>query len=877
MVNLLNKIKKDTNINSTPENIAHMPKANIPKNNYSSQRNNEKLTQKQAKLEEQKRLQAKKKQLLELQKRRKPKSKVPKSTQDTIPYIADYDNGIFEIAEGRFSIVFTFDDVNYQISRREEQEAMFFRFGEFLNYFSPEVECQIVINNRNVDLNQLKESILIDEEVGDGIDEYRAEYNDMLMKQVSGGRNDLECDKYIVVTMSSPNIMEATMRFDHMEYEIIANMQKIGSRARRLTTEERLEILHDIFRPNEVGNFSYEGSFSYDYIKAQKLSTKDFICPASFRFDKNDFHIGDRWARCLFINNLPTFVSDKFLAEITDCTFNMVTNLAIKAVAPEEALKIVKHQILGMEANKIEQQKKAMRAGYDPSMINHNLKHSLDEAEELLDDLQSKNQKMFLVSIVIMHMADTKEKLEADTESLNATARKYLCQVQKLSFQQEEAFRQVLPLGWNTLPIQRTLTTESTAIFIPFTSKELFQKHNGMYYGLNGVSKNLIMFSRKSLKNPNGFILGTPGSGKSFSAKRELINVLLTTGDDVIIIDPEREYTSLAEGFGGSIIHISAASKHHINPFDMNEDYAGDDNPLILKSELILSFCEVLIGGRNGLTPIEKSVIDRCMNLCYTKYMATSKSEDLPTLKEFYAKVLEQPEVEAKQVASALEMFTTGSLSVFSHQTNVDINNRFTIFDIKDLGKNLKTIGLLVALDTIWNRITANRAKGIRTWFYIDEIYLLFSNEYSANYLFELWKRARKWGAIPTGITQNVEDLLKSDTARTMLANSEFLYLLNQAHSDRMELAKMLNISDAQLGFVKDVEAGQGLIRAGVNIVPFVDKFPADTQLYNMMTTNPDEIAKIQQQKELAKQQEQEKLRLKKALEEIDEWDEVQL
>ena len=786
----------------------------------------------------------KKKKLVELNKRRKVKSKIPKTAQQTIPYDADYEDGILEISKGKFSIALKFEDMNYQTSRRDEQESIFIRYGEFLNYFSPEVEIAVCINNRNVDLDDLKKDILITTNKNDNLDMYREEYNDILMKQVNSGRNELQREKCFVITIEADDIFQAMGKFDRMEYEVLENIQRIGSRARRLTTTERLEVLHDIFRPSEIGSFN-DDTFDYNKIKAHNYSTKDYICPSGFKFDRGDFRIGDRYARCVFVNNLPSYLSDKFLSEVAECNFNLITTVSIQSVAPKDAMKIVRHQILGMETNKIEQQKKAMRAGYDPTMINHNLKHSLEEAEELLDDLQNKNQKMFMVSIVLMHMADDKEHLNRDTETLSSLVRKYLCQVQKLSWQQEDAFKQALPLGHNLLPIKRTLTTESTAVFIPFKSQELFQKKDAMYYGLNGVSKNLIMFNRKTLKNPNGFILGTPGSGKSFSAKREMETVLLNTDDDVIIIDPEREYTALAEGFDGQVIHISAGSNHYLNPFDMSEDYADEENPLTLKSDFILSFCEILIGGKNGLTPIERSIIDRCLNQCFIKYLQTFDKKDQPTLKDFYGCIKKQEEPEAKNIASALEIYTTGNLSVFSNQTNVDINNRFVIYDIKDLGKNLKTIGLLVALDTIWNRITVNRMKGKRTWFYIDEIYLLFANEYSANYLFELWKRARKWGAIPTGITQNVEDLLKSETARTMLSNSEFLLLLNQAHSDKMQLQKLLNISDTQLSFVTNVGAGQGLIRAGVDIIPFIDKFPKDTMLYRMMTTNPDEIAKM--------------------------------
>jgi len=779
--------------------------------------------------------------LKKLKKRKKVKSKVPQSVQQTIPYITDYEGGIFEIAKDKYSMMFQFDDINYIIAKQEEQESIFVRYGELLNTFSADMEVSVIINNKRIDKEDFKEKIMLPMR-NDMLNKYREEYNEMLMKQVMAGKNEVVKENYILVSVEAKDVFEAKRVFDRVETEVIKAIQKMGSICKRLDTVERLEILHDFFRPESAGMLNKNNCFDYERIKKEKLSTKDFIAPESFTFSKNHFMIGDQYARAMFINNLPTYLSDRFLSELVDNPINMMTSIDIKPIAPEDALKLVKHQITGMEANKIEAQKKALRAGYDPEMINHNLRRSLDEAVELLDDLQNKNQKMFFVSIVFVHLADTKEKLENDTKLLSSIARKFLCQAQKLNFQQEDALKQVLPIGHDILPIHRTLTTESTSIFIPFASKELVQGEDSMYYGMNAISKNLILFNRKTLKNPNGFILGTPGSGKSFSAKREMVNVLLNTDDDVVIIDPEREYTALAQGFDGEVIHISAGSKSSINPLDMSADYADDDNPIILKSDFILSLCECLIGGRNGLSAVQRTIIDRCVNYVYLEYTQTYNEKNIPTLKDFYKIVANQPEPEAKELALALEIYTEGNLSVFSNKTNVTTNKRLVVYDIKDLGKSLKTMGMLIVLDTIWNTITKNRGRGKRTWFYIDEIYLLFSNEYSANFLFELYKRARKWGGIPTGITQNVEDLLKSDTARTMLSNSEFLLLLNQAYSDLEHLVSLLNLSETQASYVFNSEAGQGLIRAGVNVLPFIDKFPKDTDLYAMMTTNPDEI-----------------------------------
>jgi len=536
---------------------------------------------------------------------------------------------------------------------------------------------------------------------------------------------------------------------------------------------------------------------------------------------------------------LPTDLSDKVISEITELNLNLNIALHIEAIEQKEALDLVKRKIAFMEQQKIDEQKRAIRSNYDVDMIPHELKYSLDEAEQLLDDLQNKNQRMFTMTALIYSCAETKEELQEQVFQISSVCRKNGCTTETLDYLQEEAMNSILPLGKNHINIKRTLTTASTAIFMPFSTQELYQE-KGLYYGLNALSHNLILVNRKSLKTPSGFILGTPGSGKSFKGKTEIVNVLLKTDDDVIIIDPEAEYQYLTECFGGTNINISAGSMEHINPMDISEDY--DEDPLKLKSEFLLSLCDLIVGGRKGLTTQEKAVIDRAVTLTYNKTFSTFGKQYIPTLKDFYDILTTQPETEAKNVALSLELYIKGSLSVFANKTNINIQNRLITFNIKDLGKELKTMGMLIVLDQVWNRVTQNRQKGKRTWLYIDEIYLLFQNEYSANFLFELYKRARKWGLIPTGITQNVEDLLLSDYARRMLSNSDFIIMLNQATSDRIELASLLDISEQQLSYVTNAKEGQGLIFAGNSIIPFIDEFPKETELYKMMTTKPEEI-----------------------------------
>lgn len=769
--------------------------------------------------------------------------RIPKSTQQSVPYSEPFEDGIFMHGKNRFTKTFAFKDINYQVGKQEDQEEVFAKYCEFLNFFDNTVDLQITISNKNFNKEDFEEKLVVKSRE-DHLEPFRMEYNAMLKKKIVGGKNEIEKEKFITISLEAGSVEDARNTFLRMESETQNVFKRMGSSISGLDLNQRLELLHDIYRMGQEGHFRYDPTEH----KRKGLITKDLIAPDSFTFKRDHMIIGDKFARAIYIKDLPTFLNDKFLSDISDFSFNLMLTMNIKSVDAYKALRIVKKQITGMEANKIEYQKRSLKNGYLEAFIPHELKHSLDEAKELLDDLINKNQKMFLTNVIIVHFADDLDSLNKDGKEITAIANKFLCQVGTLHYQQEDALNSCLPYGLNLIKASRTLTTESTAIFMPFTNQELFQE-DGMYYGLNAVSRNLIMFNRLSLKNPNGFILGTPGSGKSFAAKREMINVLLSTDDDVIIIDPEREYTRLVSNFGGEVIHISAGSKNYLNPLDMTMDYADDDDPLLLKSDFILSLCEVLVGGRYGLTPREKSIIDRCLKLTYKAYLQTFDPKDVPTLFDFYEQLNAQDDDEAVQLATALELYVKGNLSVFSNKTNININSRFVCFDIKDLGKQLKTMGMLIVLDQVWNRITVNRNKGKRTWIYLDEIYLLFANEYSANFLFELYKRARKWGGVPTGITQNVEDLLKSELARRMLSNSDFLMMLNQAPSDRNELADLLNISDTQLSYVTNADSGQGLLFVGNGIVPFKDEFPKNTKLYKMMTTKVEEVTEAEKER----------------------------
>jgi len=765
------------------------------------------------------------------------KQAAPRTSQQTIKYLKMFEDGICQVEYGLYSKTFKISDINYQIARREEQVDIFTRYCEVLNYCDPAMFLQITIINRRIDRDDFQRN-MFSTLVGDNLDEYRKEMNTMLGDRALEGQNSILREKYITFSSSASTYQTAIPTLARLETDLIGLFKSLGCEVVTLNGLERLELIHTINNPDS------RFDWTYDNLVFNGLTTKSAVAPSSFNFkdSKSMFEIGENLGQVLFLKDLPADLSDNLISALSDLPIDMTITLHIQSVEQDKAFALVKQKISFMEQQKIDEQKKALKAGYDTEMIPYELRYSLNEAQELLDDLQNKNQRMFKVTMLIYTFANDLDVLNENVYQILAAARKKNCKIERLDYLQEEGINSTYPLGKNHIEIQRTLTTASTAIFIPFTTQEIFQQ-GGMYYGQNALSRNLIFFDRKTLKAPNGVILGTPGSGKSFAAKREMINVLLNDeNSEVLIIDPEREYLPLAYGFDGEIINISAASKDYINPMDITMDYADDEEPLLLKSDFVLTICELLIGGKMGLTAAQRSIISRACMIAYQPYFANSKKNPMPTLVDFYETIKAQPETIAQSIALDLELFIEGALSVFANRTNVDTTKRLVVFDIRDLGKQLRTFGMLVVMDQIWNRITMNRAVGKRTWIYIDEIQLLFQNEFSANYFFELWSRARKWGAIPTGITQNVETLLLSDLARRMLSNSDFIMMLNQATSDRVELAGLLNISPQQLGYVTNSEAGHGLLFAGKAIVPFVDKFPKTTRLYQMMTTKIEEV-----------------------------------
>ena len=642
------------------------------------------------------------------------------------------------------------------------------------------------------------------------------------------------------IGIKATSMKEAKPRLSHIEMDILNNFKRLGVRAKSLNGAERLELMHTQFHMGDNEKFR----FDWRWLPGTGLNVKDFIAPSGFGFKNGrTFQMGGLYGAMSFLSITASDISDRMLADFLGMESNLIISMHIQSVDQNEAIKTVKHTITELDRSKIEEQKKAVRAGYDMDIIPSDLATYGSDAKALLKELQSQNERMFLLTFLVMNTGRTEQELENNLFQASSIAQKHNCNLVRLDYQQEQGLMSSLPLAHNMIDIKRGMTTSSTAIFVPFTTQELFQPDKeSLYYGLNALSNNLIIVDRKKLKNPNGLILGTPGSGKSFSAKREIANAFLVTDDDVIISDPESEYSPLVERFGGQVIKISPTSSQFINPMDINMNYSDDDNPIALKADFILSLCELIVGGKEGLQPIEKTVIDRCIRKIYQGYFENPVPENMPLLEDLYNALLEQEEAEAKHVATALEIYVHGSLNVFNHRTNVDITNRLVCYDIKDLGKQLKKIGMLVVQDQVWGRVTENRSAGKSTRYYMDEMHLLLRDEQTAAYTVEIWKRFRKWGGIPTGITQNVKDLLASKEVENIFENSDFIYMLNQAVGDRQILAKQLNISPHQLSYVTHSGEGEGLLFYGNVILPFVDRFPTDLELYRIMTTKLNEV-----------------------------------
>ena len=757
------------------------------------------------------------------------------TVEDTIPYLRMLKSGICQLDKTHFNKCISFQDINYQLALEEDKDLIFNQFANVLNSFDPIVTIEFSYVNQIGRNTELKAAIQIPDK-NDGYDDIRLEFRDMLKNQLAKGNNGLKKSKYITFGIEATNVEQARTKLERIEIDLLSNLKSMGVRAESLTGIERLKVLHDILNPDKFFSFSYKD------LKPRE-STKSVIAPDSFNFiPSRYFKFGTHIGAVSHIQILASELSDRMLAEFLDIDDNINISFHIKAIEQTEAIKMVKRKNTDIDRMKIEENKKAVRSGYDMDILPSDLITYGDNIKMLLKDLQTRDERMFVVTIIFMNFAKSLQKLDATLSQISSIASKHNCKIKRLDHSQEQGFISVLPLGVNKIEINRCLTSSSTAVFLPFTTEELFiNSENSLYYGLNALSHNLIMADRKMLKNPNGLILGTPGSGKSFSAKREMANAILTTDDDIIICDPEGEYGNLVKQFKGEVIKVSAKSQDYLNPLDINMNYGDGDAPLKDKANFIMSMLELVVGG-SGLTAEEKSVIDRCLPKIYEEYFSNPIPENMPILQDLYDMLKGQEEKVGKKLATEMEIYVSGSLNVFNHQSNIDLNKQLLCFDIKELGTQLKKIGMLVIQDQVWNKVSQNRNSGKSTRYYIDEFHLLLKDEQTSQYSVEIWKRFRKWGGIPTGITQNVKDLLASKEIENIFDNTDFILMLNQATGDREYLVSKLKISKDQEKFVTNSKAGEGLVFFGNTIVPFVDNFPKDTILYQKMTTKPEEM-----------------------------------
>ena len=768
-------------------------------------------------------------------------SRVKRNTaQKALQYEAMTDTGICVLGDGHYSVTLKLEDIDYQLAPEDDQQGIIEQYAQFINSFDAGQSVQLTVVNRHLDRETLSKAVSLSPR-GDGRDVYRWEYNDLINARLAAGRNNTVTDKYVTITIEADDFEHATSVLARVATESVAQLRSVGGcRAERVSGEERVRLLHDILRPNQPFRFTYND------LVGSTLTTKDVVSPWAIDFRENPATITfsnehDSYYQTLVLRDLPAWLSDRLMKDLSELTCELALAVHFRPLDHAEGLDLVKRQIAEMEMQRSNELRKARKQGNGEESIPHELVASRQEALELREQLESSNEKLFTTTIVIGVSGKSREELAEAVEQVRAAGRKQSCGFETLKYMQEDGLNAVLPLGVCRLPIFRTLTTATVAVMVPFTTQELLQP-GGRFYGVNAISKNLVVGSRTATMNGNAFILGTTGAGKSQFGKGEAFQTFLGTDDDIIIVDPEKEYVALGDAMGATRIEISAGSTACINPLHMDRDANADDgSPIKLKAEFILSLCEVLIGGASGLTPVQRSIIDRCVTRIYGRFLQDKRALP-PTLNTLFEELNAQPEDEAKAIATALELYASGSFSGFSQQTNVDTSNRVIVYDIARLGSDMKTFGMLVVLEQIWAQVQANRSLGKRTWLYIDEFHLLFSNEYAGAYCQMIWKRARKYGLMPTGLTQNIEELLISERARLMLANSDSLVLLNQTATDASTLQSLFHWSDKHRSYFQNVGPGCGLLKMGVAMVPFDSRIPTSTKLYQLYTTKFGEV-----------------------------------
>ena len=773
-------------------------------------------------------------------KSRKPKKRGPQSAQQTIPYKEMLKDGICKVREGYYTKTLSYEDINYAVASSDDQSTIFDGYCGFLNYFDSALPFQLsFINHRSRPENRYSVNISAQD---DDFNSIRGEFTAMLENQIAKSNNGIVRSKYITFGINADGIAAARPRLERIEADIVGNFKKLGVQSATLSGRERLEVLHSQLHPGGKEKFI----FSWDMIPKTGMGTKDFIAPTSFDFRQSRaFRVGTTWGAALYMQIMASELSDKLLAELLEVDAEMTITLHIQTVDQTKAVKTVKAKLTDIDRMKMDEQKKAARAGYDIDILPPDLLTYSKDAAALLADLQSRNERMFLLTFLVVNTALTRQQLENDIFTVSGITQKYNCFLKRLDYQQEQGFMSSLPLGWNGIEIQRGMTTSSTAIFVPFMTQELRMDGQALYYGMNALSHNVIMADRKKLKSANGLYLGSTGSGKSFAAKRELINVFLATKDRIIVVDPMGEYAPLVRRLGGEVIEISPNSPHHINPMDLKLNLAGEDSPLSMKADFLLSLCELIIGGKEGLQPIEKTVIDRCVRLVYRELTLGIGDGKMPLLQDLYETLCQQPEPEARRIATALELYCTGSLNMFNHPTNVQTDSRITCIVLKSMGENLRKIAMHITNELVTQAVDENFSRSLATWCYYDEFHILLQDALSASYFVRVWKMLRKKGCVPSALTQNVKDLLASREIENILENSDFMILLSQAQGDRAILAKQLGISEHQLSYIAHSNSGEGLLFFGNTTIPFVDRFPRG-EIYNLLTTRPEDIREAQ-------------------------------
>ena len=764
-------------------------------------------------------------------------AKAALSAQQTIPYIAMHPDGVCQLPGGLYSKTVEYEDINYAVASTEDQTAIFGGWSSFLNYFDSSLPFQLsFINRRSRDRSRYKVNI---PEANDAFNSVRDDYTKMLKTQIAKSNNGIERSKYITVCLPADSVADARPRLERVEADVTGNLHRLGVQSEPLDGRGRLALLHGQMHPGSRETFR----FSWKDIPQTGMGTKDYIAPDSFDFrDSRTFRIGRYWGAASYLQILASELSDKLLAEILEMDAELTVTMHIQTVDQLKAIKTIKGKISDIGRMKAEEQKKAVRAGYDMEILPPDLITFSKDAAELLADLQSRNERMFLLTFTVINLAPTRQKLENDVFTVGGIAQKYNCALRRLDWQQEQGFVSSLVLGYNGIEIQRGMTTSSTAIFIPFMTRELRMGGQALYYGMNALSHNVIMADRKKLKSANGLYLGSTGSGKSFAAKRELLNVFLTTNDRIIIVAPMGEYVPLARRLGGQIIEIAPDSPNHLNPMDIQLNLNGGDSPLSMKADFLLSLCELVLGGKEGLQPIERTVIDRCVRLVYREMALGLEPEKTPLLQDLYEELLKQPEPEAQRVATALELYCTGSLNLFNHPTNVRTDNRVVCIVLKGMGENLRKIAMHITDEFVTQAVEDNFREGVATWCYFDEFHVLLRDQLTASYFVAVWKMLRKKGCVPSALTQNVKDLLASREIEAILDNTDFMVLLSQAQSDRAILAKQLGISEHQLSYITHSNSGEGLLFYGSVTIPFVDRFPRG-EIYDLLTTRPEDMA----------------------------------